>query len=342
MDDIKSVSIKDTNGSLSEDIIKIYLEKSSLNAWLTDGEDGRRTLKLSPSNVRFDSVPNINGSTYKTFLAYNGSLGYSNKIFSTVVADASGIFVPGDLPVLEYDPSTVVKPDLEELEDVVIDIKMYNGTVDVLNYSEGILSNGEKSYFVKSRRAYPTQVTSLPNVAGSKVYMDGWYSYTTIIFRPLIVGAVLSEGNFYGYEGFIFKASDNGILSKSIEGDLYIMREGDTVVKDGVMQVENADYEGLLFTLNETTGLGAMGNNVYLHSQVLVMDEIRDAITKEAVEQAFADDQDYIDFQNWQKLTLKRASAYIMFQNELFENAQILLESARAFCTKGRYNFNCK
>jgi hypothetical protein len=32
-------------------------------------------------NVRLDSVPNIHNSTYKIFLAYNGTLGYSNKVF---------------------------------------------------------------------------------------------------------------------------------------------------------------------------------------------------------------------------------------------------------------------
>jgi len=345
MDDIKSVLVADTNGGLSEEIIKIHIDNPALTAWLTSGEDvdKKRILKLSPANVRFDSIPNINGSTYKTFLAYNGTLGYSNKVFSTVVSENSGVFNPSAPPVLEYNPNTVVMPDIEELEDVVLDIKMYDGTIDVLEYSEGILSQGEKSYFVKARRSYPTQVTSLPNTSGKKVHMDGWYSYTTIVFRNITMGEAVVEGTFYGFEGFIFKASDSGHIFQDGEtGNLLILKEGDTILTNGILQVANSDYEELLFSLNETAGLSAQGNSVYLHSQVLVMDEIRDAITSEAVNAAFEDSTDYVDFQNWQKLTLKRVAASVMFENELFENAQILLESARTFCTRGKYKFNCQ
>jgi hypothetical protein len=47
------------------------------------------------------------------------------------------------------------------------------------------------------------------------------------------------------------------------------------------------------------------------------VDQIRDAIA-EAVSAAFAEPTDYVDFQNWQKLTLKRMAASVMFQNGLF------------------------
>jgi hypothetical protein len=341
MDNIKSVSVVDTNGNLADDIIKIYADKPAVTASLTDGSTGKRNLKVSPSNVRFDSIPNISGSTYKTFLAYNGTLGYSNKVFSSVVAQNSGLFISSAPPSLEYSPSDIVQPEQAELSTDVIDIKMYNGQIDVLKYSEGVLSNGEKSYFVTSRRAYPTTVTSLPNASGKKLYMDGWYSYTTIIFRNIELGGAVSKGNFYGFKGFIFKATDNGTLFQN-EGSsiLAILKEGDTASINSVEQNKNENYEELLFSLNETTGLASQGNNVYVHSQILVMDEIRDAITSEAVKSAFAIDTDYVDFQNWQKLSLKRLGANVMFQNELFENAQIIIESARNLCSKERYNFN--
>jgi hypothetical protein len=45
--------------------------------------------------------------------------------------------------------------------------------------------NGEKTYYVKESRAYPTQITGMPNMVGDKVIMDGWYSYTAIIFRNI-------------------------------------------------------------------------------------------------------------------------------------------------------------
>jgi hypothetical protein len=68
------------------------------------------------------------------------------------------------------------------------------------------------------------------------------------------------------------------------------------------VQQKNEDYTNC-FQLNETTGTGAHGNNVFIHSQLLVTDQIRDAITAEAVSAAFAEPTDYVDFR--QKLTLK-------------------------------------
>lgn len=340
--DIPSVLVSDTNGSLASDLFKIYVDNPVITARLTDEESKARTLQISLDNVRLDSIPNIANSTYKTFLAYNGTLGYTDKVFTTVVKEASGVFNPYNLPVLFYNPGELTRPLASELEDVVIDIKMYNGSVDVLRYSEGVLNNGEKSYFVKESRAYPTTITGLPNIVGSKVAMDGWYSYTTVIFRNIASGAIVMKDSFYGIEGFIFKASDDGQLFKNTESVKYvIMRDGDNTLDSGVIQVKNEDYSQMLFSLNEASGTSAHANNIFIHSQLLVTDQVRDAITAEAIEAAFAHPEDYVDFQNWQKLTLKRMAAHIMFENGLFENAQIILESARSMCTPERYNSNC-
>lgn len=341
--EIPSVLISDTNGNLSEDLFKIHIDNPAITSWFTDAVAEKRTLNVSLNNVRLDSIPNIANSTYKTFLAYNGTLGYSNKVFSTVVLESSGIFDSNNMPTIVYNPSEVSMPAAVDLDEAVIDIKMYNGTVDILRYSEGILNTGEKSYFVKSVRSFPTVITGLPNVSGNRVFMDGWYSYTTIIFRNIAVGALVVKDTFYGIEGFIFKASDNGQMFKNATtGDIVILRAGDNTVAQGVVQKNNEDYEQMLFSLNETTGISAQANNVYIHSQLMVTDELRDAITAEAVDAAYMDQEDYVDFQTWQKLTLKRMAASVMFQNGLFENAQIILESARAMCTSGKYNTNCR
>ena len=102
------------------------------------------------------------------------------------------------------------------------------------------------------------------------------------------------------------------------------------------MQVENVDYEELLFSLNETSGISAQANSIYLHSQILITDELRNSITKEIVHSAW-EDKNGCDFADWQKLMLKRISASIMFENELYENAQTILESARISCSSGEY-----
>jgi hypothetical protein len=67
------------------------------------------------------------------------------------------------------------------LDEVVIDIKMFNGSVDVLRYAQGELHNGEKTYYVN--RAYPTQITGMPNMVGDKVIMDGGIHIQQLFFE---------------------------------------------------------------------------------------------------------------------------------------------------------------
>jgi hypothetical protein len=76
--DIPSVLISDTNGSLASDLFKIHVD-NPISASLTDEVSKSRMLTVALDNVRLDSVPNIHNSTYKIFLAYNGTLGYSIK-----------------------------------------------------------------------------------------------------------------------------------------------------------------------------------------------------------------------------------------------------------------------
>jgi hypothetical protein len=178
--DIPSVLISDTNGSLASDLFKIHVDNPTISASLTDEVSKSRMLTVALDNVRLDSVPNIHNSTYKIFLAYNGTLGYSNKVFTTVVKEIKGTFDSSNIPVLSFDPGMVSRPQ-SMLDEVVIDIKMFNGSVDVLRYAQGELHNGE-NILRKRVRAYPTQITGMPNMVGDKVIMDG-YSYTAIILK---------------------------------------------------------------------------------------------------------------------------------------------------------------
>jgi hypothetical protein len=45
----------------------------------------------------------------------------------------------------------------------------------------------------------------MPNMVGDKVIMDGWYSYTAIIFRNIAEGATVVKDTFYALNEFIFK-----------------------------------------------------------------------------------------------------------------------------------------
>jgi hypothetical protein len=69
---------------------------------------------------------------------------------------------------------------------------------------------------------------------------------------------------------FIFKASDNGQLYiDAATNNKVILRPGDNTTAQAAVQQKNEDYTQLLFQLNETTGTGAHGNNVFIHSQLL-------------------------------------------------------------------------
>jgi hypothetical protein len=100
---------------------------------------------------------------------------------------------------------------------------------------------------------------------------------------------------------FIFKASDNGQLYiDAATNNKVILRPGDNTTAQAAVQQKNEDYT-CCFNLTRLQEPGPMET---MYSQLLVTDQ-RDAITAEAVSAAFAEPTDYVDFQNWQKLTLK-------------------------------------
>jgi hypothetical protein len=66
----------------------------------------------------------------------------TNKVFTTVVKEIKGTFDSSNIPVLSFDPGMVSRPSREMLDEVV-DIKMFNGSVDVLRYAQR-RHNGEK------------------------------------------------------------------------------------------------------------------------------------------------------------------------------------------------------
>jgi hypothetical protein len=106
--DIPSVLISDTNGSLASDLFKIHVDNPTISASLTDEVSKSRMLTVALDNVRLDSVPNIHNSTYKIFLAYNGTLGTPIKY--SLVKEIKGTFDSSNIPVLSFDPGMVSRP----------------------------------------------------------------------------------------------------------------------------------------------------------------------------------------------------------------------------------------
>ena len=294
--------------------------------------------------MNFDAVPNLNPSSYVAFATYNGTLGYSNRMFSTVVSQDSGTFSSNNVPILTYNPNGVSSvTDAATLQDVVIEISMFNGTIDVLNYSEGYLNVGNKDYVVESRRAFPTVVSNMPNVEYKQVYLDGWYSYTFVLFRDSVPGNPVFKDNYYSRGGFIFKASVDGLFGEdSLGSGIHITNADPAGTEFKEYQVENNDYESILFWISGYTGESGQANHTYLHSQALVTDTLRDAIVAEAIDIA-CDSTTGIEFMDWQKLSAKRIGAYVFFENGIFEKAQVIMESARTMCLNKKVDLarNC-
>ena len=346
----ENILVQDTSGDLANDILKNDPDKESLSVWFSDLRDtDKKIVNFSVNNIRYDSVPNITTGTYLSILTYNGSSGYQNKMFSSVVAEETGIFNKNNIPVLTFDPSNASSgvdiKDVDFLENVVVDIKMYNGTIDVLNYADsrmgyGPLRKGSNQYIVQSRRSFPTQVDTLPNVCNKKIYLDGWYSFTHIIYKDLAEGSAIVDGNFYARQGEIFKSNAYGVYFIDAEGYGYVTDNEGNVIHNALTKVSKVNYEEILFSLNETSDLSPQSNSVYLHSQVLITEELRVAILQEIIDVSCAG-KSGCAFMDWQKLNLKQLAAGIMFQNGMYEKAQIILESAREMCNGMDFNLNC-
>jgi len=342
---IDSILVQDTNGDLAKDILKNNLDKEALSVWFTDVDKSlKKIVNFSVNNVRYDSIPNIQGGTYMTFLTYNGTAGYKDKLFSTVVASDEGVFFRNEPPVLRYDPAHLFDvTSFEDFTDIVLDIKMYNGSIDVLNYAdtrmgEGPLVKGDRGYIVKSRRSFPTKVDTIPNVEGKRLFLDGWYSYTQVIFKDLENGDPVVANNFYSFRGRVYKASEYGVFyeGEDVNGLVVQLDTGERA-EASLVAVGELTYEEILFSLNETADLSPQANSVFLHSQVLITEELRLAILQEVVDIA-CKDKIGCDFMDWQKLQLKRIAAYVMFENGMYEKAQIILESARSMCLGNNIN----
>lgn len=368
--DIKSIEIQDTSGTLSDPIWRTGSTPTATTAWFSEDTSKSRQLSVAPMAIKFGHVINkAEKYTQLSYLAYNGTNSTSTRTFRNVVASSSTVFDYKTLPILTYSPNGLEVPDYDDLDDVVIDIKLHTGQADILEYREGSLSRSGKSYNIKAVHSYPATITTLPNVEYNKVYLDGWYTYDFIMYRDIVSGITkLTEGVYYAYRGYVFKASVEGYFIAVDTGEgtysLYIVANKPTVetetqsvsrtqqswipLNDDVQmssdeetvlvasgatkQTIDIDYLDVIMNLKNSDGVGEAFNHAYVESQLLITDEIRDAITEELICEVMCNDDVGTTFTPWQKLTTKRNAAAVMFYNELFRNAQVIIESSRKLC----------
>jgi hypothetical protein len=83
-------------------------------------------LTVALDNVRLDSVPNIHNSTYKIFLAYNGTLGAPISIHYSGKKKSKGLSIRQISINFRLILGWFLSSSREMLDEVVIDIKMFN------------------------------------------------------------------------------------------------------------------------------------------------------------------------------------------------------------------------
>ena len=350
---IKSIEIMDTHGSLKEPGVKHEEDRPALTGWF-ENEAGKRVLKLSPGNLYFEKLNGPPGKvTYKQILQYNGTLSTSTKTFVQTLVDESMEATQFIAPVLTYSPNGLILPDMEYIDEMVLDLSFHTGQADVLEYKEGSLTQGEKTYKANVfRHGYPAVIAEFPNVEDELVYLDGWYTYTFIRFIDVENYSPAVKGEFYAYNGTVMEASKSGKFW--VRGsDIFILptwigtatsedinTEANNTLPEVEMGKSPEDISNLRYKTLSLEGVGGKYSRAMLDSQVLITDEIRDAIVKEVLCTAKNDVSSACDFADWQKLTLKREAAFVMFENELFRNAQKIIESSRRVC-KFRPNREC-
>jgi hypothetical protein len=90
-----------------------------------------------------------------------------------VVKEIKGTFDSSNIPVLSFDPGMVSRPSREMLDEVVIDIKMFNGSVDVLRYAQEVDNGAEKH--TKDSLSFLVMPTCMPKVIGWVVLADHFF-----------------------------------------------------------------------------------------------------------------------------------------------------------------------
>lgn len=343
--DIKSIEVIDTNGSLMDESNKHITSAEAVSARFVETE-GARVIEFSPDNVDFGVFAYSDGVTFKQVLQYNGTLSSNKKVFQQTLVDET--FAPQEIlaPTLMYNPGNVKAFDVETVDDIIVELDMHNGTssmLNVLGFKSDDLVGGEKSYSAVSVHTYPTTIKRLPNVENNNVYLDGWYSYTFIGFNDVKFKQDVSKGTYYGSNGMVFKASTSGRIYLDQMG-VYIL-PADMFASGGTISIEGADPEvsmdidgdaswaELRIGLKTADSAWSNYSHAFVDSQILITDEIRDAMVKEALCVAGKTKTSTAMFHDWQAITVKRQAAFVLFQNELFKHAQKVIESSRGLCS---------
>jgi len=356
--DIRTVETLVTNGALATQGVALdpSVEVISL---VYDNADASLTLVDENINYNYAQFANESDTWYKkVFLTYNGGGCSTNQVLETVVMESNPAFDPFQRPGYansnewEFHPREWSLPvGLREMTDpndyttYPYDVREGFTVVKQFLTGQGNISPGDPAYTAFYRA--PHLISFLPaNVEGNRVYTDGWYtSYLAVV--P-------------SYENYQDTIAQGQIFYSTTQSEFYINLTGETLIVD----INNPDAH---LPWNDTTnwqaapnfvqwkdfmrdhiGAGLPNEKIYfVESQHLVTADLVIAIRKELFNACgCCDDKDFgaSKIATYMRLTQKRMGAFVKFNDELYHEAQCIIESARKLCHLCLFSHhkNCK
>lgn len=350
--DIRVVETMPTSGVMTDSQFRIdpSIEVVSLDYDETDG-----SLTLVDYNLNYSLLPWQLGTDLvkKTFLTYNGYNCETAKLYETVVmesgsgAEPTGAQLPGfndsnewnyTPRYISYDTGLQAMTDPNDWSTYPYDVSQGYTVIKEFLTAQANLSPDIPMYTAFVRQP---QLTSFApsNVSGNKVWTDGWYTSYTIACKkwalvdPVTNGA--SQGQILYYEPqekfYVNLTGVGGTLVVDPNNPLLFIP--DTVNwRDTPTFTEWTD----LMRQNLGSAPAIVDQPIFfVENQHLVTADLNRAILSElkgmcrlCTEPTFGISQidDHI------KLTTKRLAAWYTFNQELFHDAQKIIEGTRELC----------
>lgn len=341
--DIKLVEPKDTHGALAYDVFKIDIEESVIQAWLSDDpHKGENTvLNFIPGNIDYRAIPGIGlGSlTYKNVLTYNGTMYRNTSTYAQLLIDEESELDIHNPPEFKYTPDNLMYPKNAEASDVILNIDFRTGEANILQF-KGVPVGGNNGPFeAVYRYTYPFSTSKLPNTRDGKVYMDGWYTNTFVIYKDKQPGDLVVEGDIFSFKGGVYRAAISGTLTANAQ--LFIIVDV-TVMPPIIREPTTVTFEQFMLDINRDDSIATHSPQYSATTQLLITSELNEAAINQIIDTATSTECDEkCAIADWQKLQQKRIGAYIQFTQENFRKAQVIVESSRAVCAN-RTLKNCR
>lgn len=329
--DIPKAYSKDSHGALTSTLYKVDIEQTCLTSTVHHNESGEPVLSVIYDNIAYDrisaGVPT--GYTYKFVMSYMGTMGRKD-LYSQIVMNESGELTTTAPPRFDYTVGGLMYESAKP-SDVILNVNFYTGEANILQF-KGVPVGGNNPPFQNVYKySYPFTATMLPNRAGTESYFDGWYNNVYVVFTDIVYGDVAVKGDIYGHKGTTGLAAVDGTFAFDGETLQIIDAEGEPHAPF----TDTETYEEVMLAIGRLSGDATGAPGLMADSQILVTEELNNAIINELKEIACDPAcDDTCSIADWQKLQQKRLGAYIHFTEGNFRKSQVIVESSRKTCSR--------